>query len=80
MEQPLRAAKRFLLYTDGLIEAANSADDLFGLERLEPALAASGHLPPDAAANGLVQTVDAWSGLAPADDLTLMLVDWDGGS
>src|SRR6188472_1272462 len=45
VEQPLRAADRFLLYTDGLIEAANETDDLFGLERLEPAVAASGHLP-----------------------------------
>ena len=78
VEQPLRAAERFLLYTDGLIEAGNADDDLFGLERLEPALAASGHLPPDAAADGLVQTVDTWSGQAPADDLTLLLVDWDG--
>jgi sigma-B regulation protein RsbU (phosphoserine phosphatase) len=80
LEQPLRKRERFLLYTDGLIEAANAADDLFGLERLEPALAACAHLSPDAAADGLMQTVDTWSGQAPADDLTLLLVDWDAGS
>jgi len=77
VEQPLRAQERFLLYTDGLIEAANAVDDLFGLERLEPAFAAAGHLPPDAATDLLVHTVDTWSGQAPADDLTLLLVDWD---
>ena len=80
MELPLRTAERFLLYTDGLIEAANGADDLFGLERLEPALAASAHLPSGAAADGLVHTVDTWSGQPPADDLTVLLIDWDGGN
>ena len=80
VEQPLRAADRFLLYTDGLIEAANAEDDLFGLERLEAALAASGHLLPDAAADGLVLTVDGWSGQPPADDLTVLLIDWSAAS
>ena len=80
MEQPLRADERFLLYTDGLIEAANAEDDLFGLERLETALAASGSLQADAAADGLVLSVDGWSGQPPADDLTLLLIDWNAGS
>ena len=41
VELPLGDADRFLLYTDGVIEAANAADDLFGVERLEGALASA---------------------------------------
>jgi phosphoserine phosphatase RsbU/P len=66
---------RFLLYTDGLIEAANRSDDLFGLERVEDALATSSPLSPDAAVDAVLAAMDRWSGLPPADDLTLVLVD-----
>ena len=76
IELPLRDDDRFLLYTDGLIEAANAGEDLFGLERLEQSFAAAAGLPPDAAANALLSAVDAWSGGAPGDDLTLVVVDW----
>ena len=72
----MRGDDRFLLYTDGLIEAANADEDLFGLERLEESLAAAAGLPADAAANALLSAVDAWSGRAPGDDLTLVVVDW----
>jgi sigma-B regulation protein RsbU (phosphoserine phosphatase) len=75
-EQPLRGGDRFLLYTDGLIEACNAGDDLFGLERLKASLAQAATLHPHAVTDTLVSTVDAWSGLPPGDDLTLVLVDW----
>ncbi len=76
IELPLGDNDRFLLYTDGLIEAANADEDLFGLERLEESFAAAAGLPADAAANALLSAVDAWSGRAPGDDLTLVVVDW----
>lgn len=75
-EQPLRGDDRFLLYTDGLIEACNATDDLFGLERLKASLAQAAGLPPHAVTDTLVSIVDTWSGLPPGDDLTLVLVDW----
>ena len=75
VELPLGDADRFLLYTDGVIEAANAADDLFGVERLERALASASPLPPDAAADAVLAAMDAWSGLPPADDLTLLMVE-----
>jgi sigma-B regulation protein RsbU (phosphoserine phosphatase) len=71
----LNGDDRFLLYTDGLIEAANRSDDLFGIERVEDALAASSHLTTDAAADAVLAARDRWSGLPSADDLTLVLVD-----
>jgi len=76
LELPLVDGDRFLLYTDGLIEAANAEDDLYGLERLKARLVAAVELPPQAATEALVSTVDAWSGRPPSDDLTLVVVDW----
>jgi phosphoserine phosphatase RsbU/P len=75
VELPLDGADRFLLYTDGVIEAANAADDLFGVERLERALASASALAPDAATDAVLAEMDAWSGLPAADDLTLLMVD-----
>ena len=76
LEESLRTGTRLLLYTDGLIEAMNADDDLFGIERLKSALAATAGLPAHAAADNLLTTIDTWSGRPPSDDLTLVLVDW----
>ena len=66
---------RFLLYTDGLIEAANRRDDQFGIDGVERALALASGLTADGAADAILAAKDEWSGLPPADDLTLVLVD-----
>ena len=76
LERPLEGGERLLLYTDGLIEAANAADDFYGLERLETALAARAAQPLEDAAEGLLRSVDSWSGQPATDDLTLVLVDY----
>jgi sigma-B regulation protein RsbU (phosphoserine phosphatase) len=80
LEASLRAEDRFLLYTDGLIEASNADDDLFGLERLKVALAAGSALDPDGMADTFLTTVNRWTGLALRDDLTLVVADWAGRS
>jgi sigma-B regulation protein RsbU (phosphoserine phosphatase) len=76
-EDSLRTDDRFLLYTDGLIEACNADDDLFGLERLKASLTAGTGLHPEGLTDDLLITVDRWSGRPPGDDLTLVLVDWN---
>ena len=76
LEESLRTGSRFLLYTDGLIEAANADDDLFGIERLKSTIAAGAGLPAQVVADDLLATIDAWSGRPPSDDLTVVLVDW----
>jgi phosphoserine phosphatase RsbU/P len=76
LEESLRTDDRFLLYTDGLIEACNAEDDLFGLERLKASLTAATGLHSEGAIVDLLTTVDRWSGRPPGDDLTLVLVDW----
>jgi Stage II sporulation protein E (SpoIIE) len=75
LELPLRDEDRFLLYTDGLIEAADANDDLFGLERLKASLAGAAGLQLPGVTDTLLSSLDAWSGQPPSD-LTLVLVDW----
>jgi sigma-B regulation protein RsbU (phosphoserine phosphatase) len=76
LEQPLESGDRLLLYTDGLVEAENAADEFFGLERVKTGLAAGAALPPEAALDALLNTMDVWSGRPAGDDLTTVLVDW----
>jgi sigma-B regulation protein RsbU (phosphoserine phosphatase) len=76
LELPLEGGERLLLYTDGLIEAANAADDLYGLERVKTAIAAGAAQPLEVAAEGLLRSVDSWSGQPATDDLTIVLVDY----
>ena len=66
---------RVLLYTDGLVEASNAADDHFDEGRLCRLVAESSHLLADALADSLLREVREWTG-RPAfeDDLTLLVL------
>jgi sigma-B regulation protein RsbU (phosphoserine phosphatase) len=62
-----------LLYTDGVCEARNFADEEFTRERVWAALRAYGHLPPKAALHNIRWDVRRFVGLADqSDDLTLV--------
>jgi sigma-B regulation protein RsbU (phosphoserine phosphatase) len=76
VEEALRADERFLLYTDGMIEASDANDDFLGIERLKEIVAAAAAGDADHLAETLVTTVDRWSGSTPGDDLTVVVVDW----
>ena len=76
LEETLEAGDRLLLYTDGLIEAGNRSDEVFGIERVKISIVAEAVLSPDKAADALLQSMDVWSGQPAADDLTIVLVDW----
>jgi phosphoserine phosphatase RsbU/P len=67
----LAPGDRIVAYTDGIVEARNTHDELFGDERLREVLL--GDTSPDA----VLRAVDAWRGRATedADDLTLVVVD-----
>lgn len=75
-ELDLAPGERMLIYTDGVTEAANIHDELYGEERLEKrvrALIDSGETSMGALIDDVAADVDAFAGDAPqADDITLL--------
>lgn len=73
---------RILLYTDGIPEAANDAQEFFGEERFKDFIAANENLHADSFAAALLEKLTAWSGGrgrgAQTDDITLVVVDVTG--
>jgi serine phosphatase RsbU (regulator of sigma subunit) len=74
----LRSGDRILMYTDGIVEAANSSDEQFGAARLREVLAASQGLNTEAMADALMEKVSMWAGRAIDDDATVVVIDVDG--
>jgi phosphoserine phosphatase RsbU/P len=79
LERPFLEGDRLILYTDGLIEAANERGEFFDAAGLL-AFSRNGHARnAEAFADALVNHVSAWSGRSPArgfdDDVTLVVVD-----
>jgi len=72
---PLEAGDRFLLYTDGIVEAANAAGDWFGQEALAALLRQTAQLPPSAASDQIIFAVQRWSA-SQDDDLTVLVCDY----
>jgi sigma-B regulation protein RsbU (phosphoserine phosphatase) len=75
LEQPLQAGDRFLLYTDGLVDATNAAGEFFSVERVKVAVAASAALSTESLADLILEKTRAWADGTAVDDLTLLLVD-----
>ena len=65
---------RLLLYTDGVIEAANGAEEEFGQERLGELLTASAGRTVDEMADLILSAVQAWAS-TQTDDLTVVVCD-----
>jgi sigma-B regulation protein RsbU (phosphoserine phosphatase) len=64
-----------LFYTDGVTEAMNAADEMFGDERLAAVLAAHRDEPAEAIAVAIEAAVQDFIGDAPQyDDVTLILL------
>ena len=80
IELSLKSGDRFVLYTDGIIEAANAAGDLFGWSRFKEFITSHANLSVGNFADGLIQHISSWSGKhideALDDDLTLVVADF----
>jgi sigma-B regulation protein RsbU (phosphoserine phosphatase) len=76
--RPLEPGDRFLLYTDGVTEAANSQGDAFGQDELSSRLRQTSALTPAAAADQIVSAVQQWSA-SQDDDLTVLICDYSAG-
>ncbi len=70
----LRHGDTVLFYTDGVVEATNLADEIFGYERLEQLLHANEGLKPRALLAILLHELRAWGGTTQTDDITMVIL------
>jgi sigma-B regulation protein RsbU (phosphoserine phosphatase) len=78
---PIYEGDIFLLYTDGISEAMNAADDCFGDERLGRIVEEHAHLPSDQLRERILREIAAFVGDAPQhDDMTMILLRIDATS
>jgi serine phosphatase RsbU (regulator of sigma subunit) len=75
---PLGPGDLFVLYTDGITEAANPDGDYFGEQRLGDLVQAHAHLPFEELRERILREVGGFVGASPQqDDMTMLLVKVD---
>lgn len=73
---PLSAGDRFLIFTDGLVEAMNSERKPYGMGRLMTLLSRANNGAPDATVDRILDDVKAFTGSQPShDDLTMLAME-----
>jgi sigma-B regulation protein RsbU (phosphoserine phosphatase) len=73
--RPLQPRDRLVLYTDGIIEAANSAGEFFGQEKLLRLMQDTAKLSSVEAADRIIDAVRKWAS-SQDDDLTVLVCDY----
>jgi phosphoserine phosphatase RsbU/P len=73
--QSLLPGDRFLLYTDGIVEATAPSGEEFGYDRLSQLLEKSGSSSVEQVADLILEAVGAWSP-SQSDDLTVIVCDY----
>ena len=77
---PMHAGDLYVLFTDGITEAMNAADDCFGESRLAQIVATHAALPSDQLRERVLREIEAFVGGAPQhDDMTMILLKVDDG-
>jgi sigma-B regulation protein RsbU (phosphoserine phosphatase) len=71
----IQPGDRLVLYTDGLLEAANATGEEFGPHRLSALLKDGTRLNPEAAADHIISSLQTWS-KSQKDDLTVLICDY----
>jgi hypothetical protein len=72
---PFNERDTFIFYTDGVSEAMNMEDEIFGEERLLQVIESHGHQSPQQLQERIVEAVADFSGKAPQhDDFTMVVV------
>ena len=75
---PLETGDLFVLFTDGITEAMNAAEDLFGEDRLGALVEEHADLPFEELRERIIREVRAFAGEpGPHDDMTLILLRVD---
>jgi len=75
----LEAGDRILLYTDGIVEAANHSGEFLGQDALCILLQQTAVMQPAEAANTIISSVQQWSATQD-DDLTVLVCDYQGAA
>ena len=77
----LKSGDRFILYTDGIIEATNAAGEFFGWDLFKEFVTSHASLSAGQFADDLIQRVTGWSGKDSQetldDDITLVIADFE---
>jgi len=74
-EVQLERNDTLVLYSDGIVEAANSQGEQFGFERLEALLRSYGACPAGELKERVVKAVDAFCDEQPmTDDITMVVI------
>jgi sigma-B regulation protein RsbU (phosphoserine phosphatase) len=80
LEFPLDPGDRYVLYTDGILEAANPAQEQFGADRLMRFIEDHKHLSADQFSQALLNELSRWSNQTmeqgQQDDITLLVIDY----
>ncbi|HVH70925.1 MAG TPA: PP2C family protein-serine/threonine phosphatase, partial [Candidatus Dormibacteraeota bacterium] len=80
LELPFRPGDRCVLYTDGVLEAKNAAQEEFGSSRFLEFLEGQAHLAPAPLISAALAELTRWSGkresAAREDDITLIAIDF----
>ena len=74
----LEAGDRMVMYTDGILEAANATGDFFGHDALCALLTRTRDLSPALASDTIISSVRQWSEKQD-DDLTVLICDYSPG-
>ena len=78
-EFELRPGDSLFVYTDGVAEATDAHDELFGTERMLAALNRDPGASPEALLQNVRREIDAFVGDAPQfDDITMLCLRYDG--
>jgi PAS domain S-box-containing protein len=71
----LRPGDVIVFYSDGITEAVNPDDELFGVERLDAILCEHAHLPAPEVAEAIMDAVESFRADVPrSDDLTVVVL------
>ena len=78
-EMELKPGDRFFVYTDGVPEATNAAEEFYGTDRMIEALNEAPELEPEELLSHMKEKVDVFVGEAPQfDDLTMLAFHYKG--
>ncbi len=74
----LAPGDRLVFFTDGFLEAKSPSGEVFGEHRFAQAVARFGHLDATSLVSALVEEVDAFAAGKLDDDLTVLIVEFEG--